>query len=224
MHDKAAEFARLHEFFTSLASGDFLGALSKTSEPIPPPVISRSPLPDRQHTSPAVGPKPVTAEEWAAFATDPNYEFTFKLMVHDLYGIVDFSRMVDGVLQASRLMYKPLAEGLKGQTNKEKVVVEVPEVTEMDVRADTSTNPFGARPSVDHLDAGVHGFVTSLATTSEESPLVLGSRDLVSRSSKDKPRTSSSANSSQATIVAFGVNDDTEERIIRPRAKRPLPI
>ncbi|TCD71816.1 hypothetical protein EIP91_003159 [Steccherinum ochraceum] len=43
----------------------------------------------------------------------PNEQFTFKMMIHELYDINDFASMVQEVLAASQKKYQPLPESLK---------------------------------------------------------------------------------------------------------------
>ncbi|KAK7687825.1 hypothetical protein QCA50_009044 [Cerrena zonata] len=53
--------------------------------------------------------------------TTPNEDkdFTFKLMLHDIYGTTNFVDMVQGVIQESKKTYRPLPENMKPKPRRE---------------------------------------------------------------------------------------------------------
>jgi hypothetical protein len=77
--------------------------LSNTDAPPPPP----PPLSPRSHPNDDSAAKSIHLND-----TDvgPRYPFTFKLMLHQLYEIEEWAKMVHDVVENSRVQFKPLAE------------------------------------------------------------------------------------------------------------------
>lgn len=135
----SAEFARLFDFFTKLASVERRKDLSPDDESVEESSADErtqshvearsslySPSSSSSHSveldlSPPISPIDDTPDhppssthlqqptQTQAFPLQDDPGFTFKMMLHDLYSIADFATMVKDALAASREMFRPLA-------------------------------------------------------------------------------------------------------------------
>lgn len=163
MYNETADFSNLHDFFSRLASGDHhtlskeMG-LGKSTYKAPGNAMQTP----RLLSSDDVGLRPTarprarrvaskSGEKPAAFPIEDKFQFTFKLMIHELYNLADFAKMVAGVLAESQAKFKPLPDELKGRKDKE-TNIKAPETERLtDLRAPKKRCVAGRKPVVGSL-------------------------------------------------------------------------
>lgn len=219
MANKAAEYARLSDFFSRLASGDH-HSLSKEVASSP---LSLKALVNKRvekvlassnvahddkdiHTTSNTSSIAVDGDEAVAeFPPEGHQDFTFTRMLHSLYNLADFASMVGRVLAESQTKFQPLPEVLR--TRKISGIVADSTDTEAAMRALKKRRMAAVRRSAaeDKLDA-VAAFEYGLS-----SPLSLGDSAVASRYLPHHSRSSSMASATTLVDAAADSHEDSKK-------------